>query len=375
MASGKSERTGSSARWTACSAKKKPQPVIEITESMIRKDPHDWEALYRQGLALAELDKPTRPAQRFQAHARAGDSATTSKVRPFAGPEPRPEAERRAARASASASPDGLTARKANRTGLSDPHGLRTSRTARSFPPGCVGDGLGPGDFGQARMAAWAGWSASPTSRAQGKSERGRREISHGRAKRHRPMRVHSGTGFIFRLLRYDNAGAFAAGKTLSRSRADRSAGALGLSVFARPAAATVPGTRYRRRPVTRAPKDNTPAARKAELDHVLPCYPCAASPPARAGAGPDPAASSFKELKRAKRIDDEEQLYRESIGAATQIGADRRRLRPGGRAGRRRQPASALRPLRTAAERARTQYYTTGSFYFSGTARRSPRA
>ena len=33
----------------------KPQPVLEITEGMLRADPQNWEALYRQGLALSSL--------------------------------------------------------------------------------------------------------------------------------------------------------------------------------------------------------------------------------------------------------------------------------------------------------------------------------
>src|SRR5262249_44717785 len=44
----------------------KPAAVLEITESMIRKDPHDWEALYREGLALADLGKRDDAAQRFR---------------------------------------------------------------------------------------------------------------------------------------------------------------------------------------------------------------------------------------------------------------------------------------------------------------------
>ena len=44
----------------------KPAAVLEITESMIRKDPHDWEALYREGLALAGMGKNEDAAQRFR---------------------------------------------------------------------------------------------------------------------------------------------------------------------------------------------------------------------------------------------------------------------------------------------------------------------
>ena len=45
----------------------KPTPVLETTEAMLRKDPHDWEALYRRGVAAAQLDRPDQAAQAFRA--------------------------------------------------------------------------------------------------------------------------------------------------------------------------------------------------------------------------------------------------------------------------------------------------------------------
>ena len=43
----------------------KPMPVLETTEAMLRKDPHDWEALYRRGVAAAHARiGPTRPSRR-----------------------------------------------------------------------------------------------------------------------------------------------------------------------------------------------------------------------------------------------------------------------------------------------------------------------
>ena len=66
MASGKSESHRIFQAIDSLLANEKPQPVLEITESMLRDDPHDWEALYRQGLALEELGKPKEAAARFQ---------------------------------------------------------------------------------------------------------------------------------------------------------------------------------------------------------------------------------------------------------------------------------------------------------------------
>jgi hypothetical protein len=40
--------------------------VLGITERLIRKDPGHWEALYREGRALAALDRPAEATRRFQ---------------------------------------------------------------------------------------------------------------------------------------------------------------------------------------------------------------------------------------------------------------------------------------------------------------------
>ena len=70
MASGKGEAFRVYPAMDVLLADQKPQPVLEITESMLRKDPRDWEALYRNGAALAALDKSEEAARRFQALAR-----------------------------------------------------------------------------------------------------------------------------------------------------------------------------------------------------------------------------------------------------------------------------------------------------------------
>ena len=46
----------------------KPQPVLETTEAMLRKDPHDWEALYRQRRGRRRRSiSPRRPSRSFRA--------------------------------------------------------------------------------------------------------------------------------------------------------------------------------------------------------------------------------------------------------------------------------------------------------------------
>ena len=66
MASGKSDSHRIFAAIDNLLANHKPRPVMEITESMIRNEPRDWEAIYRQALALKDLDRPAEAAQRFR---------------------------------------------------------------------------------------------------------------------------------------------------------------------------------------------------------------------------------------------------------------------------------------------------------------------
>ena len=56
MASGKGEAFRVYQAMDSLLLDKKPLPVLEITESLLRKDPRDWEALYRNGAALAALE-------------------------------------------------------------------------------------------------------------------------------------------------------------------------------------------------------------------------------------------------------------------------------------------------------------------------------
>jgi hypothetical protein len=67
MASGKSEAHRIFGAIDSLLGNHRPQPVLEITESMIRKEPTDWEALYRQGVALYDLNKPEDAGRRFEA--------------------------------------------------------------------------------------------------------------------------------------------------------------------------------------------------------------------------------------------------------------------------------------------------------------------
>ncbi len=67
MASGKSEAHRIFTAIDSLLGNRKPQSVLEITESLVRKEPADWEALYRRGVALYDLNKLDEAARSFQA--------------------------------------------------------------------------------------------------------------------------------------------------------------------------------------------------------------------------------------------------------------------------------------------------------------------
>ena len=290
MAAGKSEsRIASSRRSTACWASKKPQPVLEITESMLRKDPHDWEALYRQGVALADLDKPDEAARAVPGPARPDDRRRREE-RDRQGPHPRPQAPGRR-RAAVGAQPQAPRCRW--RIGSARPCRSAwpaSSRTACSSPARATGHGLGaaglrPGADGGPGLAGQPGREARARRRATRSSRRSARPAEKT------PADVRALWDWFYlcadavrqrRRLR--------GGQRPEPRRADRSAGPLGLSLR-RWAAGSSAWASAITRTVGRRPSRRTTRRRsdKDELDHVLACYRGAASPPARAGPGPDP--------------------------------------------------------------------------------------
>ena len=126
---------------------------------------------------------------------------------------------------------------------------------------------------------------------------------------------------FYLCLMRNDNAGAYRRRQDVEPRPGDRSARALGLSaITGRPADAAGPARRRVRRRVAAQQKDDTPPLDKDELDHVMECY------RGLRARRPELAQAQIlqyvdDELKRAKRVDDEEQFYREAVAGATQLG------------------------------------------------------
>ena len=169
--------------------------------------------------------------------------------------------------------------------------------------------------------------------------------------------------------MRNDNPGAYAAGKTLSRSLATDP-----LALWA-----CLQSLGGRQRPVGQRvvipvsaaarQKDDTPPLDQRELDHVMECY------RGLRARRPELAQAQIlqyvdDELKRAKRVDDEEKFYREAVAGATQVGQIAGVLNLAAARG----DADAMILLADRLDRLQSGTsigaFATAGFYFYGTAR-----
>ena len=223
-----------------------------------------------------------------------------------------------------------------------------------------------PIDFGQARLAAmgWLVSLADKTSAAQSEAVAARFRTASEKT----PADVRAlWDWFYLALLRYDNAAAFTAGRSLSRAVA---ADPLALWAYLYSLGGrhqSGQASRYVARQSIEA-KDSTPPLERAELDHVLRCFTTlrARRPELAEGMILQNVA---QELKRSKRVDEEERFYRDSIAGATQLAQIAGSIGLAAERG----DADSLIQLADRLERLQSgrasQYYSTGTFYFSGTA------
>ena len=174
---------------------------------------------------------------------------------------------------------------------------------------------------------------------------------------------------FYLCVLRLDNAGTFAAGRTLSRAASTnplalwaylQSLGGRQNPLGQRAYVTVSSGAQQ---------KDNTPPLDKNELDHVLECY------RGLKARRPDLAQGQIfqyvdDELKRAKRVDEEEKFYRDSVAGATQLGQIAGAFNLAAVRG----DTDALILLADRADRLQSgrtsQTFSSGTFYFYGSAR-----
>jgi len=362
MASGKSEAHRIFGAIDSLLGNHKPQPVLEITESMIRKEPTDWEALYRQGVALYDLGKPEDAARRFEAMLKLTradyEKSATAKAR---SRDPKLQA--------AGARPSSVA--RQNTIPIEDRIGQVSSiRMAckiegrEVFSRTGPTPAWGPADFGQARMAA-LGWLVTLAQR-QGPARADELVARFRKAAEKTPADPRAiWDWFYLCAMRYDNAGVFEVGKLLSRATPTDPL-ALWAYLYSLGARRTGMGQQYYVYQGENPAIDRTPPLDMDELEHVLSCY------RALRTRRPELAEAQIlqhvsAELKLAKRVDEEERFYRETIAGSTQLAQIAGTF---GLAARRGDVEGLIqlfdRYERLQAGRANTSFYT-GSFYFNG--------
>ncbi len=188
---------------------RKNQAVVEITESMIRKDPADWEALYRAGVALAAMQKPDEAAGRFKAilALQTGDDEKSAAVKAKSRKGGQP-----------GSTPTASTIVRDSGLPLEQRIAVTyTVRMAAGLEASSASYRWSPEDFGQARLAA-LGWLLG---RAQSKAASGTQDPAalFQEAAEKTPADIHAlWDWFYLCQVRYDNAGLFEAARRLSRA-------------------------------------------------------------------------------------------------------------------------------------------------------------
>jgi tetratricopeptide (TPR) repeat protein len=291
---------------------RKPQPVVETTDAMVRKDPRDWEALYRQGAALAGLGRADAAERSFRALLALTFSDDEKSV--FS------KARARNPRLSAP-NAYGAFARYQGMSPLEDR--LSPAYYIRYF---CGFDNANhnaqryswsPADFGQARLAA-LGWLVS-LAQKQGTPKVEEFVASVRKPAEARPADLRASWDWLYLCaIRLEHAGTFAAARALSRA-APADPLALWAYLHSLGSRQTPSGQSILVSPL-RTPEENVSPLDRDELDHVL------ASFRALRSRRPELAQAEIlqnvaDELKRAGRADEETRFYQEVVAGATQIG------------------------------------------------------
>ena len=330
MASGKSEAHRIFGAIDSLLGNKKPQPVLEITESMVRKDPHDWEALYRQGLALADLDKPDRGRAAVSGPARLDDRRRREE-RGRQGAQPRSQAQGRRRAGRRRSASQTVAAARGSRSAMVYQIRMACKLENRVICRRATGRPRSGRRPTSARRGwrPWAGCVSLAQKQGPAQGDEVIAQLPQGRARRRRPTSAPSGTGSICACCATTTPARSTPASAEPRRRRPIRWPSGPISIRSAAARAGWASGTYVGRGSEQ--KDNTPPLEKDELDHVLACFASLASPPARAGPGPDPSAClQGAEASQAGRR-----------GRAVLSRVDRRRD-----AARRRSPAcSAWRP------------------------------
>ena len=300
----------------------KAKAVVEITETMVRKDPRDWEAVYREGVAYARLGKPDEAVQRFRTllDLRLDDDDRSAIVKARRR-DPRLQSSGARASRTGQFQTTPLEDRINNvlqirmTTGLENNRSMASTRNAPASWP--------PPDFGQARMAA-IGWTLS-LSQKQGKDAQDKaldslKAAAGGDEKGKAPRDPRPLWDWYYACaLRNEYRATYEAARSLGRATPTDPA-ALWVYLTSLGSRQMSSGTRYYVAPGSET-KDGTPPLPPEEIDQVLASY------RALRQRRPDLAQGQTiqnvsVELKRAKRTEDADRLYKEVVEGADQIAA-----------------------------------------------------
>jgi tetratricopeptide (TPR) repeat protein len=278
------------------------QSALAITERLLREQPRNWEILYREGAALAD-SKPQEADRRFEALLKLDlpddTPSTAAKTR-----------KKRISTASNSSASRALAARQANPLVMRGQvvYQIRRATGMDRYSSSQPLAFWGPDDYGQARMAAMA-WLLY-TAQKEGRGDEflaERRRLAEAAGDDHKPM----WDWYYLQLVRQDNRQIFEAAERLSKTGDPEGQWAY-LSAL----------SNRHLSPSSRSQSDavQVPALPDDEVDHVLACYQSLKK------QRPDLVQDYYlsmlltnvtAELKRARRNEQADQIYREGLAAA----------------------------------------------------------
>lgn len=289
-------------------ANNKPEPVLAITDRLVRKQPGDWEALYREGTALALMNRNEDAARRFRAIldlklndddkgqislARNRTNKRPAGIRTASGTKPRtfPLADR-----------------------VNNVWALRNATRIQSqYYYGGAQARWAPEDFGQARMASLASLYAG--ARKQGRQDELLKSMRESRAKNAKDARL-AWDWFYLQIVR-DGSDVYEAAKDLATAAAnDPGAQWAYLTNLSRRVNEDPNIARSAQGP---GKEDTTPPLASGEIDSMLEGLQLLER---RRPEWIDSniVESVATELKRAKRTDAADALFKRTVDAANQL-------------------------------------------------------
>ncbi len=311
MAEGKSQAERVFQAIDSLLANDKPKAALEVSEGLLRKDPRDWEAHYRKGVALANLKRDDDATRQFREllELRVNEDEKSASAK----------ARSRDPRLSASVAVPSRYQRGPSLPIETRINTISQIRLATRLDPRVVirasSYNWAPLDFGQARMGA-LGWVLAIAS----KNKKDAEVLASFRAAKTKVPRDLQAFWDCYYLdqLRYDNAQSYQDARDLSRAAPNDSM-AMWVLLYAAGSRQAATGQRYYNQGMQDA-EDHTPPLPAAELEQLMTCYRSLRQ------QRPELVNAQFvqimaAELKRAKRTADGDRLYREAVDSAQQLG------------------------------------------------------